>query len=44
MPLGHSASSSLQDVKSAYRQMVKQRHPDLGGTVQDFLQLQEAYG
>ena len=23
--------------------MVKQRHPDQGGTVQDFLQLQEAY-
>jgi len=41
--LGLSATASLQDVKSAYRQMVKQRHPDQGGTVQDFIQLQEAY-
>jgi len=41
--LGLPASASLHDVKTAYRMMVKQRHPDQGGTVQDFLQLQEAY-
>jgi len=41
--LGLPTSASLQDVKTAYRAMVKRRHPDQGGTVQDFLQLQEAY-
>jgi DnaJ-domain-containing protein 1 len=41
--LGLPSSATLQDVKAAYRTMVKQRHPDQGGTVQDFLQLQEAY-
>ena len=41
--LGLEATASLTDVKSAYREMVKQHHPDQGGTVQDFLQLQEAY-
>jgi DnaJ-domain-containing protein 1 len=41
--LGLAASATLHDVKTAYRAMVKQRHPDQGGTVQDFLQLQEAY-
>ena len=41
--LGLHPKSSLNDVKSAYREMVKQHHPDQGGTVQDFLRLQEAY-
>ena len=31
------------EVKTAYRDMVKQHHPDQGGSVQDFLHLQEAY-
>lgn len=41
--LGLEVGASLGDVKSAYREMVKRHHPDQGGTVQDFLQLQEAY-
>ncbi|MEE8555511.1 MAG: DnaJ domain-containing protein [bacterium] len=41
--LGLTLSASLSQVKSAYREMVKQRHPDQGGTVQDFLRIQEAY-
>ncbi len=37
------ATASLLDVKNAYRRKVKEHHPDQGGTVQDFLRLQEAY-
>jgi len=36
-------TASLLDVKNAYRRKVKEHHPDQGGTVQDFLRLQEAY-
>ena len=41
--LGLSPEATLIDVKAAYREQVKQHHPDQGGTVQDFLRLQEAY-
>jgi hypothetical protein len=34
---------SLDDVKSAYRAKVLQTHPDRGGTIRDFLKVQEAY-
>ena len=41
--LGLSPAATLPQVKSAYREQVKQHHPDFGGTVQQFLRLQEAY-
>lgn len=41
--LGLQPSATLPEVKSAYRDKVKQYHPDQGGTVQQFLQVQEAY-
>ncbi|MBI4082197.1 MAG: DnaJ domain-containing protein [Candidatus Lambdaproteobacteria bacterium] len=41
--LGLRPGATLNDVKMAYREKVKQHHPDQGGTVQDFLKLQEAY-
>ncbi|HUJ73779.1 MAG TPA: DnaJ domain-containing protein [bacterium] len=41
--LGLKRNASLQEVKLAYRERVKQHHPDQGGTVQDFLRVQEAY-
>ncbi len=41
--LGLESTASLTQVKNAYRDRVKQHHPDQGGSVQDFLRLQEAY-
>lgn len=42
--LGVSSSASPQEVKSAYRQRVKQHHPDVkGGNAQDFQEIREAY-
>ena len=41
--LGLHPGASLSDVKSAYRERVKQHHPDQGGSIQDFLRVQEAY-
>ncbi len=41
--LGLESTASLNQVKDAYRDRVKQHHPDQGGSVQDFLRLQEAY-
>jgi DnaJ-domain-containing protein 1 len=41
--LGLLPGATLADVKAAYRERVKQYHPDQGGTVQDFLRVQEAY-
>lgn len=41
--LGLEPGAALAEVKTAYRDMVKQHHPDQGGSVQDFLHLQEAY-
>jgi hypothetical protein len=32
-----------EDVRMAYRERAKQAHPDHGGSVQDFVKLQEAY-
>lgn len=41
--LGLKPSATLPEVKTAYREKVKQYHPDQGGTVQEFLRVQEAY-
>ena len=41
--LGLSQSASLDDVKSAYRERVKEVHPDHGGTEAEFKRVREAY-
>ncbi len=41
--LGLAPSATLAEVKAAYREKVKEHHPDQGGAVQDFIRLQEAY-
>lgn len=41
--LGLTPEATLPEVKAAYRDKVKTHHPDSGGTVPEFLRLQEAY-
>lgn len=41
--LGLSPGATVADVKAAYRERVKQYHPDQGGSVENFLRVQEAY-
>lgn len=41
--LGVRPDASSEEVKSAYRQAVRQAHPDLHGEVEDFHQIQAAY-
>ncbi|HKI99625.1 MAG TPA: DnaJ domain-containing protein [bacterium] len=41
--LGLTPAATLPEVKAAYREKVKAHHPDSGGSVPDFLRLQEAY-
>ena len=41
--LGLSPAATLSDVKSAYRDRVKDVHPDLGGDEESFKRVREAY-
>ncbi|MFV2069149.1 MAG: J domain-containing protein, partial [Pirellulales bacterium] len=41
--LGLLPPYSAEDVKQAYLEKVKTAHPDVGGSVKEFVQLQEAY-
>jgi DnaJ domain len=41
--LGLPLGATLAQVKAAYRERVKEHHPDQGGSVPEFLRLQEAY-
>jgi DnaJ domain len=41
--LGLTPQATLAEVKAAYREKVKEHHPDQGGAVPEFLRLQEAY-
>ena len=41
--LGLPPTATPEEVKMAYREKVKEHHPDQGGTVPEFIQLQEAY-
>ena len=41
--LGLTPEATLPEVKAAYRDKVKTHHPDSGGSVPEFLRLQEAY-
>jgi curved DNA-binding protein len=41
--LGISQDASQDDIKRAYRKLASQHHPDKGGNVQTFQQIEEAY-
>ena len=41
--LGLDANASLADIKQAHRKLVKQHHPDLGGSAEAFRRVNEAY-
>src|SRR5690606_13354124 len=41
--LGVAASASQDDLRKAYRRMVRETHPDTGGDVHRFRQVQEAW-
>jgi len=41
--LGVADTATPEEVKSAYRKLAKQHHPDLGGDVSKFQQISEAY-
>jgi hypothetical protein len=41
--LGLEESASWESIKAAYRRLVMEKHPDLGGSEKEFHQIQEAY-
>lgn len=41
--LGVNPDATDEEIKKAYRQKSKIHHPDMGGNMQDFLKIQEAY-
>ena len=41
--LGLDASATLTEIKQAHRRLVKQHHPDLGGSAEAFRRVNEAY-
>lgn len=41
--LGISPTSNRETIKSAYRKLVKQHHPDHNGNPQMFIKIQKAY-
>ena len=42
--LGVNKNSSQDDIKKAYRKLVKEHHPDRGGNEETFKKVSEAYG
>jgi len=42
-PLGLSIPFDIEDIENAYRQRVKQAHPDRGGDIEEFIHLREQY-
>ena len=43
LTLGLTPEATEEEVKAAYRERVKQEHPDQGGDVREFMRIQEAY-
>ena len=41
--LGLHPGASQEEIKAAFRQLVKRHHPDVGGSPEDFLRVSEAY-
>ena len=41
--LGLDANASLAEIKQAHRKLVKQHHPDVGGSAEAFRLVNEAY-
>lgn len=41
--LGVNKNSSLEEIKSAYRKLARENHPDKGGNKEKFQKIQEAY-
>ena len=41
--LGLKLGASQELIKKAYRQLVKQHHPDLGGSAEEFRKINDAY-
>ncbi len=41
--LGLNEDAELEDIRSAYRRLAKHNHPDQGGSVGEFLRVQQAY-
>jgi hypothetical protein len=41
--LGLDANASVAEIKQAHRKLVKQHHPDLGGSAEAFRRVNEAY-
>lgn len=41
--LGLTWPATVEQIKTAYRRLAKQNHPDLGGDLQQFQQIQDAY-
>ena len=41
--LGLNKSATLEQIKSSYRKLVKQHHPDAGGEKDRFLAIQHAW-
>jgi len=41
--LGVARSARLDEIKAAYRRACKSKHPDMGGSAQQFIELQSAY-
>ncbi|QDU61160.1 curved DNA-binding protein CbpA [Planctomycetes bacterium Pan216] len=41
--LGVPADADLETIKRAYRELVRKHHPDVGGTQEDFVRIQQAY-
>jgi molecular chaperone DnaJ len=42
--LGLDKNATQSDIKKAYRRLAKEKHPDSGGSEDEFKEIAEAYG